>query len=166
MATSDTAKFSSSLRTIREVARLPAKEVNADPASIRTVAERLLDTPPETPEYWPTVLQFLRFASTGLSQNLRLSRPILLQNVEMTGVGRVTNPGATIELDGGKFENTTFEGNIIIFTANPTRFKNVRFINCILIFPILDRPPDWMKKTARQFLASGFASISDRKSVV
>jgi hypothetical protein len=146
-----------SLSALRIVAQQPVAEVKPAPATLQDVQRNLLRVDENAPDYWPTVLQFIGFASTAIAPNAPphgTPPNITLKNVVASG--QVINRRAgVILLDGGILQNMAIEDSRIIFTNNPVILKNVSFINCAFEFPSeSDQPPDFIKLAGRILLAS------------
>src|SRR5262249_46501724 len=60
----DPATFSKALPALKKVSDQPINKVSTTAQTLRNIAERLAHTNESSPEYWPTVLRFLGFASS------------------------------------------------------------------------------------------------------
>ena len=64
-----------------------------------------------------------------------------------------------IILDGGDIPGSRFENCRIIFTQNPVKMKDVKFINCVFEMPVTDAPSPYLKSTSQFLLASDLSSV-------
>jgi hypothetical protein len=134
-------EFARSLPALRRVGEQPVSAVRPAPAELHAVAQKLLQTNETTPNYWPTVLQFIKFASAGLSPDVPPpGQPNLsLHDVSIIGAnvfGPISHK--IVLLDGGKLVDQHFDHSRIIFTNNPIKMSNVTFVDCVFEMPISD----------------------------
>jgi hypothetical protein len=162
LANIDPIKFSESLPALRKISeQSPLIQYKLDPSTVHKVAEKLRQTNESSPDYWPTVLQFLQFASAGTEPpgvpppNARG----LLKTGPLTSA-TIDEEGQVIILDGGRLENSTLVRCRIRFTENPVRMTNVRFIDCVFELPVVAKPNDYLKKATKILLASNLQSVS------
>src|ERR1700733_11535682 len=107
--------------------------VSVPPETIEQVRLRLADIKSASPDYWPTVVRFLQFATAGLFPNAPPPGGTPLTIAQLTASGTVSSQ--TIELeDGIRLDNITFVNCRIIFTENPVEFHNVRFVGSAIEF--------------------------------
>lgn len=157
----DQKTFAKSLAALQAAAEHPVSEVKPSQETLREIANKLSSTNPQSDDYWPAVLQFLSFASAGLSADVPPPGPptvIMSQNAGNISVGVIQK--RVVLLDGGDLENTRFENSRIIFTNNPVRFRNVTFVNCVFQMPITNNPSDYLKSASKILLASQLNSAS------
>jgi hypothetical protein len=111
------------------------------------------------PEYWPTVLQFLQFASRGISPNLQagLGRLVITNNGGYPSFGTIKDK--EVFLDGGELGNTRFERCRIIFTARETKMRGVSFADCTFEFPAAEFPSSYLKSVGQTMLASDLKNV-------
>lgn len=156
-------QFAKSLSALRRVGEQPVTAVNPTPAELHELAQKLLNTPETTPDYWPTVLQFIQFASAGLSPDVPPPGPpnVIISHNKGLGFGPFSH--SIVLLDGGELVNTRFEHSRIIFTNDPVQMKNVVFVDCIFVLPVSNKPNPYLQRAARTLLASTLNSavISD-----
>jgi hypothetical protein len=162
----DKATFAKSLPDLRKVSEQSPSEVMASVTELDAIRNRLSQTPPTAPEYWPTVMQFLRFASASASAPslpARLSR-LTLRNIKFggtpTGLPLNRIAGADLVLDGGDLFDAVIANSRVTFTNNAVNLRNVTFVNCVFVFPVSDTPPEQHKQATQQLLAA-----SDLRSV-
>jgi hypothetical protein len=62
--------FADSLRDLHAVALQSGPPVTSDQDTISAVVAKLRSTPESSPEYWPTVLQFIQFASSRFAPDV------------------------------------------------------------------------------------------------
>jgi hypothetical protein len=140
------------------------QKISVSPATIKGVQEKLLDVSQDTPDYWPTVLQFLRFASAGLaSKSVPASdRPIAFKSSGTTNlVDHNSFSGMVVLLDGGLIEDDVFENCRVIFTETPVHLRNVVFVNSVFEFRVsITPPPPYIQQASKILLASKLDSVS------
>ena len=157
----DQQTFAKSLPALRKIMQQPASEVKPPQETIREIADKLRSTNPESEAYWPTVLQFLNFASAGLSADVpppRTPNIFIARNIGNFSAGLVRRQ--VVLLDGGELVDSRFENSRIIFTNNAVRFRNVTFVNCVFQIPVVNSPNDYLKKASQVLLASDLKSAS------
>jgi len=160
----DQRDFPAYVPALRKVIESPTGQANLNTDVLQKIRVHLLVTNNATPEYWPTTLEFIGFASSQLAppdlppSNLTL----YVDNLVFHGVFPSAPKGTTIILNSGEIENHTFEDYRIVFTVNPVRMKNVRFINCLITIPVTDDPTPYLKEAAQALLASNLSSVTIR----
>jgi hypothetical protein len=156
------AKFVEALPALRTVVAQTPEGAKTSPALLGGIAEKLSRTSPESPGYWPTVLQFLQFASAGLSSagvpppgppNVRIAN-----NRGIAPLGTFSHK--IVLLDGGDLGSTRFDHCRIIFTENPVHMTNVQFVNSVFELPITAAPNQYIQDVGRKLLASDLRSAS------
>jgi hypothetical protein len=157
--------FSAAIPALKKVTELAPSKVPVANETLQSIAEKLRETPQSTPEYWPTVLQFIKFASAGFSPNVPPAGPpsLVLSHVYTNyprGIRLPTVRNQVVLLDGGELWNARFENCRIIFTDNPLIMHNFTFVNCVFEMPISTQPSPYLKRTAQILLASNFHAVS------
>ena len=152
-------QFVKALPALRRVAEQPPSNVQPVQSVLQDVARKLLGVNPLTPDYWPTVLRFIQFASAGLSPDVPRHGPPTLYASQNKGLSLGVISRAVVQLDGGELVNTRFEHSRIIFTNDPVLMRNVTFSDCVFELPISDRPIPYVQQAARRILASSLNSI-------
>jgi hypothetical protein len=166
LASLDPQQLEASLPVLRLISKQPVSKVSPNPAELRKITETLSKMNPSAPDYWPTVLTYIEFASTHYAPNaprsgglvLKLRNNIIGSNNGTTGIHFPRH--STVEIDGDMLTNETFIDSRIIFTGTPSTLINVKFINCVFEFRTADRPNQFMKGAARQLLASGIQTAN------
>jgi len=152
-------QLSSALPALQKITEQPVAEVDPQPATLQEVAGKLRLVDETAPDYWPTVLRFIQFASAGMSPD---APPAGIPNLIVTNsvirpwkgaFGNMT--GKVIVLDGDQIEDGTFEKCRIVFTGTPTTMRRITFINCIFEFPRQNQPTRYLMGIGRALLASG-----------
>ena len=157
-------QFIQNLAALRKVAEQPLAQVAPSAQVLREVAQRLRSINETAPDYWPTVLQFIRFASAGLSPDVPPPGPPTTIVAGNQGFGLVLPKVShgVVSLDGGYLGDdssvTQFDHSRIIFTDHPVRMKNVLFTDCVFEMPISATPNQYLKDASRQLLASDLRS--------
>lgn len=162
-AAADNQTFAKSLPDLRRAMAQPVADVSRD--TLEHLALKLHQTPQSSPEYWPTTLQFIGFASASLAPEGvptdSMQASLFLEGGTIDGV---TYPNQKIVLKSGVLANVTFEKCRIVFqepaTPAPLVMQNVTFIECVFEFPITIRPSPIMQRVAESLLASGVKSAS------
>lgn len=166
----------SPLKTLTDIARLPnqvfanslpalrtvvtehrPQDVAAPTAILQDISAKLTRVPSTAPQYWGTVLQFLRFASASMSA-ANVPPPDGPRLVVGNNKGVSFSPPISrkvLVLDGGELLDTRVENSRVIFTNNPVRLLNVTFVNCVFEIPVSDTPPQYIQRATQQLLASG-----------
>ena len=166
-------KFQKSLPELRKLMATPEaiEDAKSDLATLKQIAVKLQKTPESSPEYWPTVLQFIEFGSkAGVPASA---------NVPPTMEGAVKVANSTFEgldgsydvlfgghraiiLDGGRLTNIEVKDSRVQFTENPVIMRNVKFTNCVFEMPEgISAPNGYLRKAAGDLLASAFTTVKD-----
>lgn len=154
-------QFVKSLPALRKVEEQPVSQVKPNRELLRDISTKLMEVNEQAPEYWATVLQFIRFASAGLSPDVPPpGEPTLIIKDSRPGI-RFSDPvsHAIVLLDNSEVANIRFEHSRIIFTERPTRMNNVTFVDCVFELPVLDNPNKYLQNTGRILLASNLNSV-------
>ena len=159
----DQKTFERSLPQLRRAIEQPSPKAEPDQETLTTIAGKLRQTGESTPDYWPTVLRFIRFASSGMAKNAPPpgQQPRVLSDILSVGLMRgIREVGKTILLDDGYLGNGEFTNCRIIFTQNPVRLTNALFRNCVFEVPTTDTPSPYIKKVSRILLSSNLETVS------
>ncbi len=160
-------QFSAALPALQKITEQPFATVAPQPATLREVADKLKLVNEATPDYWSTVLQFIRFASAGLSPNV--PPPGTAANVTLShntgSPGPLGFKNCVAELDGGDVGPARFENCRVRFTQNPVRFLDVSFVNCVFEMPETTTPTPYLKRASQLLLASNLQNVSIRGPV-
>jgi hypothetical protein len=140
------------------VSKFLVSDIKPSPTTLQAVAQKLLNTSEKSPDYWPTVLQFLNFASASISSSLPST--LVGVNASNTRLNDDTFTGFRITLDGGEVKDSKFINSRIVFTTNPVRLENVTFMNCVFEMPVTDNPSPYLQKASQALLGSGLNSGS------
>jgi|HubBroStandDraft_1064217.scaffolds.fasta_scaffold35490_2 hypothetical protein len=154
-------EFALNLPALQKVVEQPSSKVAPTQAAIEAVAGKLRQTPEDTPDYWPTVYQFVQFGSSGLSTDVPPPDApfVLLSNLTVIGFPSLFDHKRLI-LDGGGLKNLIIRNARIEFTDRAPRLENVTFINCVFEFPVPYLNTPYLERAARQLLVSNFSKIS------
>jgi len=157
----DQAKFAKSIPALHVAVERPASRGKANRPLLSGIAEKLSKTNPATPEYWPTVLQFLQFASAGLAPTNvpPPNTPPILRSSNTRLAGN-SFTGVTVLLDGGELLGTRFENCRVIFTDTPVTMRDVTFANSVFEFPVSSVPPPYIQRASKLLLASDLKTAS------
>jgi hypothetical protein len=166
LAALPTKEFGESLTALNLVTQRPVAEVNPSKTEIATISRKLIATPDEAHDYWPTTFRFISFATTiSASGSIPLASSGVTHLRDVHGGPR--NPLAVggsfdnrvLILDGGTFSDFAIKNSRIVFTKESVRLVNMRFINCIFEFPETETPTPYLKDAAREILASDLPSV-------
>ncbi len=156
-------KFSASLPALQSAIQKPIPEIATSQPLLDGIAEKLLKTNSSAPNYWPTVLQFLQFASAGLAP-ANVPPPDSKPTIRTSGISNLFANNVfsrvTVILDGGLLIGNRFENCRVIFTDTPVQMTNVTFVNSIFEFPISSEPPPYIQKAGKLLLASDLKTAS------
>ncbi len=148
-------QFAKALPTLKQITERPFPSQPLPQPILRDVAQKLLRVDERSPDYWPTVLQFIQFASAGLSLDVPPPGPpnfVIAKNIGNISFAPISH--LRVKLDGGDLVNTRFEHSRIIFTENPVHMKDVVFIDCVFEMPISATPNRYLQDASRMLLAS------------
>lgn len=149
--------FANSLPQLRRIISDP--KASADSTTLKEIARKLSETPQNSPEYWPTVLRFIQFASSSASSSG--APPPGPPHIRVSGSTdlKFVQSNARVLLDGGGLVDSEFRNSRIIFTEKPVAMRNVKFIDCVFEMPFVESPSQYLKGAAQQLLASDFMLI-------
>ena len=156
--------FAAALPALRKVTELPFSEVSPSKETLQNVAGKLRHVEVGLPDYWATVLRYIKFASAGLSPNVPPPGPprVILSRVVSTyprGIKIGPLKHTIVLLDGGELWNVTFEHCRIIFTQQPVIMHNFVFIDCVFELPTTMPPSQYLKDAAQTLLASNLQRV-------
>ncbi len=157
----DQKEFPKALPSLRKALEQPASEVRPDQGVLGKLMRRLRNVDESAPDYWPTVLQFIQFASAGLSAGAPAPGPpqiMIRSNKGFANLGPITN--TVVLLDGGDLGYTTFVKCRIVFTEHPVRMRNVMFVDCVFEMPKTDNPNPYLRRASQALLAANLKSVS------
>jgi hypothetical protein len=173
-AVMDQKKFAESLPTLHTALSNPAANGNLEQATpalrtLRQIAIKLRQTSESRPEYWPTVLQFIQFASFAMVPPSDVPPPDAkfweMQNVSCSGLAHCIRAShSAILLDGGNIPGSIFYHCRIRFTENPTGLSGVIFNDCVFEMPASSNPSPYLKDATRILLAGNLTKVSFPKS--
>jgi hypothetical protein len=144
------------LPALLTVSEKPASQIKPPPAELRSVGNSLLHVNQTTPQYWPTLLQFVQFASNYSSKAPPPGGPVKqLKNLQADSFNAFKlQENFTYRLSG-EILGIEFRNDRIILTPD-VMLTNVRFINCAFEFEGgVDDAPKKIRDTGHMLLASG-----------
>lgn len=155
----DKTQFAKALPELTKLKLPPTPQSRPSQEVLQTIATKLHETDPKSPDYWPAVLKFLEYATNSSQPQ---SRPAAGQAEFHTGQHtfdslKVLN--SHVYLDGGRLIDTVFENSLITFTNEPVAMTNVRFINCRFEFPASTSPDPYIKRAAQLLLTTSLDSV-------
>jgi hypothetical protein len=156
----DRATFTEALPALRKISEQPVSTVKPDPATLREVIYKLRTVDESTPDYWPTVLRFIEFASAGMSPDV--PPPGKPTSMAIGNIGEGVSLSLSHEvvlLDGGALEESRFTNCRIMFTEHPVKMRNVAFINCVFEMPVSATPTPYLKHAAQELLVADLRSV-------
>ena len=147
-----------SLLTLQaQMQRTPPSEL-----SVRTLSQKLYEADENRLDYWPTVLQFIKFASRSIRDVPPPGGPtVIISNNSGFGIIRTGAPttGKIVLLSGGDLGPIVFDHCRIIFSEQPVNMRGVEFRDCVFELPDVQAPNPYLKKAVRELLASGLTQI-------
>ncbi|HXJ96148.1 MAG TPA: hypothetical protein VMT20_25185 [Terriglobia bacterium] len=157
LATSDQTTFAASLPDLRKLMSRPVSDISK--GELAQLTQKLRQIPDSSPDYWPTVLQFIQFASATITPPSDVPPPDqrenLVGNVHCSGFAHcVVMSHAVVKLDGGSIPGSIFTNCRIRFTQNPVGLKGTQFINCVFEMPVTANPSPYLMESAKTLLAS------------
>jgi len=155
--------FEQSLPQLRQAMEHPDPKAVADAETLEAIAGKLRRAGESTPDYWPTVLRFIPFASSRMAKSAPPpgQQPRVLSDILSVGLMRgIREVDKTILLDDGYLGNGEFTNCRIIFTPNPVRLTNAHFKNCVFELPTMDPPNTYLRKVSHILLSSDLCSVS------
>jgi hypothetical protein len=155
----DTPRLAKSLPALQTISEQPIGRVKPSPTILKDVVYKLRNVDQSADDYWPALLKFLQFASAGLSPEV--STPRHRFNIsQLTASGDIVDSTITLS-DGVRLKDVRFINCRVIFTANPVEMENVQFINSVFEFPTSVPPSQYIKKAAHLLLtADNLESVS------
>lgn len=159
----DQKTFDQNLRQLHQAVERPNATAPVDRETLSAIAGKLRQTDESTPDYWPTVLAYLPYASAKLAPHAPPpgQPPRALSDILAVGIMRgIREEGKTILIDQGPLGNGTFIGCRVIFTQNAVEMQKVAFRNCAFELPAAIPPSTYVKKVCRLLLTSGVEFIS------
>lgn len=158
----DQQSFNSSLPRLRQLLEQTDPSIWTGDATRSAITQKLRQTPESVPEYWPTMLRFLEFASANMALKAPTNEPHKkLSEILSVGIMRgVREYDQIIVFDQGYLENGEFTNCRIVFTPQPVQMRGVSFKVCAFEFPATDAPNLYLKKLARILLASDLTSVA------
>jgi hypothetical protein len=153
-------QFKQSLAALKAVSQQPTTEVKPTRTELASISKKLIETSANAPDYWPTTLSFIGFASAAVS-SASIPPPSLdgihLKNV-FGAIGGLDHQ--TVILDGGTISGLTIRGSRIVFTDVPVKLVNVRFIDCAFEFRTgTQQPSYYITEVAKEILQSPLNSV-------
>jgi hypothetical protein len=159
------------LPALRRVAELPVGQVKPSIPELREVTYNLRSVDESSEEYWPTVLQFIQFASSAMAPaqdvpppgfiNIRISQSHCSPSI--AGHCIVASHRAIL-LDGGSMPNSMFDHCRVIFTQNAVDLRGSVFNECVFEMPVSSAPTPYLKNVTKVLLASNLSNVSFPKS--
>jgi len=153
-------EFAKALPDLRKIThQLLSPGTPLDQQAIQNVASKLREIPETSPDYWPTVLQFIHFVSAGQSPHVPPPGPPTMRIRSSFDI-KVIESNKVVLLDGGGLVNSTFTNCRIVFTEQPVKMQNVLFINCLFEMPVTATPTPYLKRAAKELLVADLKRVS------
>ena len=144
-------QLSGALLALQRITEKPIAEFAPQPSTLRDVAAKLKLVNEATPDYWPTVLRFIQFASAGVVSQCFSSRDggdyHDRRFRESAGVQKLCRGTRW-----GDVGPTRFENRRVRFTQDPVHFLNVTFVNCVFEMPDTASPRPYLKRASQILL--------------
>jgi hypothetical protein len=155
--------FKTSLPQVGSALSIVEQENAAVPTSvIEGLRVKLQQTDPSAPDYWPTAVRFLQFATSRLAPS-DVPPAGRAPDVESdTNLGPLEFYKGTVLLKGGSVTGALFRNCRVIFTNTPVRMTSVIFVNSVIEFRVstTSPPSPYLRKAVEVFLASDLKSTS------
>jgi hypothetical protein len=150
--------LSRNLPALRKVAEQPTAKVTPTSLQISVISKNLLKVNSSVPDYWPTLLQFVEFASNASSSQAPApgsDHVSKVSDIHSQGIGGIRFADKTTYELSGVIEGVAFRDDRIILTPG-TVLRNVRFVNCAFEFAGgVDDAPKGLRDAGQMLLASG-----------
>lgn len=160
-------EFNRSLASLRNAVQIAAQARAIVPNEIvQKIAQKLRQTSESSPEYWPTVLQFIQFATASLIAPTDVppasTQYSMASNINCAATMHCMKLShCAIILDGGHIPNSIFDHCRIKFTSNPVGLEGTRFIDCVFEIPTdITQPTPYLKNSAKILLASNLRQVT------
>ena len=159
----DLKTFGSSLPQLQQAIDQAGPHATVDPATLAAITAKLRQTPESAPEYWPTVLRFIPFASSHMAPNAPPpgQKPRALSEIVSVGLMRgIREDRRTILFDDGDLGKGEFTNCRIVFTQHPVQLMHATFRHCAFELPATDAPSPYLQKVCRLLLSSDLDFVS------
>jgi hypothetical protein len=152
-------EFAQNLPALRKAAEHTLANAALSPATLLELSGKLKATDSSAPDYWPTVLQFIQFASRGVNPTVQagLRRIAIGNNGGFPRFGTIADGEVT--LDGGELGRTRFEKSKIIFTEHEVKMRDVSFEDCVFEFPSTELPNPYLRSLGHAILEAGIKNV-------
>jgi len=153
--------FAKLLPAVRKLSQQPPSEIRPGEPQLQQIAYKLRTGYKSEADYWPTVFQFINFASSSVASEVPPSSPTPNLVISQSyGIAPGTISHQLVLLDGGYIHSGRFEHCRIQFSSNPIRMENITFVDCIFEFPPEQQTPDrFLQQASEQILRSDFRSV-------
>lgn len=111
-----------------------------------------------TPQFWPTSFQIINLLSQSSSNFDVSNKPQMLIENNFGIVIEGRPPGTRFLLKGTN-ENVVINDGVITFDPN-VRLKNVTFINCIFVLPVVQIPSKHLQEIGNALLRSDISHVT------
>lgn len=155
-------EFASALPELKTLTASHVSPGTLNRETIQAVAQKLGQIPETSAEYWPTVLQFIRFASAGVvlaGVPPPDAFPFISSSVSIN-LTRDRFKNVKLVLNGGTLTRDIFYRCRVVFTNTPVKMYNVKFIDCVFEMPIDSNPSPYIKHASQQLIASDSQSVT------
>jgi hypothetical protein len=159
----DQKSFDHSLPQLRAALDRTNPDSGVNRETVTALQVRLRQADESSADYWPTVMQFLRFASSSISLKAPPPGEPPRRLSEVLSVGLMRGIRAfdkTYLFNGGSFGNSEFTNCQIIFTGNPVEMQGVVFKICVFDFSASGTLNSYLKRLCRILLSSDLADVS------
>lgn len=159
-------QLAQALPALRTIAEQRISAVDPPKNTLLEIASRLQKVDETSPDYWPATLRFIQFASSAISPSAPPSGPptMVLERVSSNIPLRKLFPSPIMEkvvfLSGVEISGGTFENCRIVFGLEPSKMKDIVFINCVFDFPSgLTTPPSHLQIAAKEILNGKISNV-------
>lgn len=156
--------LAASLSQLHRAIQESPEKVNAKPQTLQAITRKLRTISSASPDYWPTVLKFIQFASHSMVKPSNVPPPgryIIISQIHCKNVAHcLVISHRAVELDGGSIPGSIFDHCRIKFTNNPVGLAGCQFKDCVFEMPTSQAPSPYLKHAARSLLAGNITDVT------
>ena len=135
----------------QKLAGIPVTDLKNHRTELVAAKSELVNVPRDVPKFWPTSFQVLTLL-TQATANVELKGQRESEFSNVSGPGIAVQPGQRILLRN-RIANMVFEGDVVRLDPS-VQLLNVTFINCVILFPAVEVPPQPLQEVGDALLAA------------